>query len=218
MNKRHFLGLCVCLLASLNLATLLGCADAGKNTGVGAAVGAAAGAAVGAIIGHQSGNRNKGALVGAALGGTIGGAHGHKLDKQAKELEKVAETKRTEQGILTKLKGDILFPTGSSELKAGALENVAKISDILKKYPENRITVVGHTDSTGRKQTNAILSEQRAQAVKIQMAKSGVPDSSMTVSGMGDSQPVAPNTSDVGRAQNRRVELIITMPEDPNQR
>ncbi|MBK8203920.1 MAG: OmpA family protein [Bdellovibrionales bacterium] len=218
MNKKHLLGLCACLLASLNLATLLGCADAGKNTGVGAAVGAAAGAAVGAVIGHQSGNRNKGALVGAALGGAIGGAHGHKLDKQAKELEKVAETKRTEQGILTKLKGDILFPSGSAELKAGALENVAKISDILKKYPENRITVVGHTDSTGKKQTNAILSEQRAQAVKIQMAKSGVPDSSMTVSGMGDSQPVAPNTSDAGRAQNRRVELIITMPEDPAQR
>lgn len=218
MKKNHLLGLCTCLLASLNLATLIGCADAGKNTGVGAAVGAAAGAAVGAVIGHQSGNRNKGALVGAALGGAIGGAHGHKLDKQAKELEKVAETKRTEQGILTKLKGDILFPSGSAELKAGALENVAKISDILRKYPENRITVVGHTDSTGRKQTNAILSEQRAQAVKIQMAKSGVPDNSISVSGMGDSQPVAPNTSDVGRAQNRRVELIITMPEEPAQR
>ncbi|MCB0362873.1 MAG: OmpA family protein, partial [Bdellovibrionales bacterium] len=191
----------------------LGCADAGKNTGIGTAVGATAGAAVGAIIGHQSGNRTKGALVGAALGGAIGGVHGHKLDKQAKELEKVAETQRTEQGILTKLKGDILFPSGSASLKAGALVNVDKISSILKKYPENRIQVIGHTDSTGRKESNSILSEQRAQAVKMQMVRSGVPESAISTVGMGDSQPVASNASSEGRSQNRRVELVITMPE-----
>ena len=205
----------LCLTSILISAlTSLGCADAGKNTGMGAAIGAATGAAVGAVIDHQSGNRTKGALVGAALGGAIGGVHGHKLDQQAKELEKVAETKRTEQGILTKLKGDILFPSGSAELKPAALENVDKISGILKKYPENRITVVGHTDSTGKKQTNAILSEQRAQAVKMQMVRNGVPSEAVSVVGMGDSQPVAPNSSATGRSQNRRVELVITMPEE----
>ncbi len=199
---------------STSLVGLVGCADAGKNTGVGVAVGAAAGAAVGAIIGHQSGNRGKGALVGAALGGAIGGVHGHKLDQQAKELEKVAETKRTEEGILTKLKGDILFTSGSAELKSDAMQNVDQVSSILKKYPENRITVVGHTDNTGKKQSNALLSEQRAQAVKVQMVRQGVPENSISAVGMGDSQPVAPNNSVTGRSQNRRVELVITMPEE----
>ena len=98
----------ILLLSSLTFC-LLGCESAGKKTAIGAGVGAAAGAAAGAIIGHQMGKRGKGAAIGAALGGGIGAAYGYELDKQAKELEKIAETKRTENGIITKLKGDILF-------------------------------------------------------------------------------------------------------------
>ena len=104
---------------------VLGCESAGKKTAMGAGIGAAAGAAVGAVLGHQMGQRGKGAAIGAALGGGAGAAYGYKLDKQAKELEKIAETKRTENGIITKLKGDILFSTGSPAVKSNALRNAA---------------------------------------------------------------------------------------------
>lgn len=201
------------LLVILNLG-LMGCETAGKRTAIGAGVGAAAGAAAGAIIGHQSGNRGKGALIGAALGAGIGTAYGYKLDKQAKELEKIAETKRTENGIITKLKGDILFPSGSPAVKSQAKVSIGKISDILKKYPENRITVIGHTDSTGSDAKNQVLSEQRARAVKAIMVTRGVPAKSISTVGAGESSPVADNGTKTGRSQNRRVELQITMPEE----
>ena len=193
--------------------TLLGCENAGKKTAYGAGIGAAAGAAAGAIIGHQSGNRGKGAAIGAALGAAAGGAYGLKLDKQAKELEKVAETKRTENGIITKLKGDILFPSGSPTVKGPAKDSIHKISDIVKKYPENRITIIGHTDSTGKDSTNQTLSEQRARAVKAVMVARGVNSGVIETVGAGESSPVASNNSKAGRAQNRRVELQIRMEE-----
>ena len=201
------------LVISLLGLGLSGCQSAGKNTAYGAGIGAAAGAAAGAIIGHQSGNRGKGALIGAALGAGAGSAYGYKLDKQAEELKKIAETKRTENGIITKLKGDILFPSGSPAVKSQAKTSIQKISDILKKYPENRITVIGHTDSTGSDATNQALSEQRARAVKAMMVSRGVPASAVTALGAGESSPVASNKSQQGRAQNRRVELQITMVE-----
>ena len=146
---------------------LVNCESAGKKTAAGAGIGAATGAAVGAVIGHQSGQRGKGAAIGAVVGGMVGGGVGHHLDKQAKELEKVAETKRTENGIITKLKGDILFDSGSASLKPAAQDSISKISAIIVKYPENKITVMGHTDSQGNSVTNQNLSQARAGCGKV---------------------------------------------------
>lgn len=193
--------------------TIIGCTSPGKRTAIGAGVGAAAGAAVGAVIGHQSGNRGQGALIGAALGGGLGGLIGNRLDKQAKELEAIAETKRTEQGIVSKLKSDILFDTGKADLKPQANENLGKMAAILKKYPENVLTIKGYTDNTGSAAINKTLSEKRADAVKTQLIAGGVPANTISTLGMGPSNPVAPNTSNDGRAQNRRVEVEITVDE-----
>ncbi len=202
------------LVAVLSGAIVIsGCESAGKNTAVGAGVGAAAGGVLGAVIGHQTGNRGKGAAIGAVLGGAIGGAVGHRMDKQAKELAKLAETKRTEQGIITKLKSDILFDSGKADLKPAATENLFKMAAILKKYPENVLTIKGYTDSTGSASLNQTLSHQRALAVKTQLAAGGVPPESITAVGMGPANPVADNSTAQGRAQNRRVEIEITVDE-----
>jgi outer membrane protein OmpA-like peptidoglycan-associated protein len=190
-----------------------GCQDAGKKTAYGAGIGAAAGAAVGAVIGHQTGNRAGGALIGGALGGGLGGVVGNRLDKQTKELEAVAETKRTEQGLVSKLKSDILFDTGKAQLKTAATDNLTKMADIMKKYPENVLTVKGYTDSTGSKAINTKLSEQRASAVKNQLVAGGIPASTITVVGMADANPVAGNDTAAGRAQNRRVEIEVVVDE-----
>lgn len=189
------------------------CTSPGKNTAIGAGAGAAAGGVLGAIIGHQTGKRGEGALIGAAVGGLLGATIGNRLDKQAKELAEIAETKRTEQGILTKLKSDILFDTGKADLKPQAVENLYKMAQILKKYPENVLTIRGYTDSTGSAKVNEELSHKRAAAVRDRLVANGVPAETVTVVGMGSKNPVANNSTPEGRAQNRRVEIEITVDE-----
>ncbi len=126
-------------LILIALAGLAACATPGKRTAIGAGGGAAAGAGVGAIMGGW-----KGAAIGAAVGGVAGGAVGNYLDKQAQELKEVAETtRRTKDGIMVDLKSKLLFTTDSSVLKPEAVELVAKLGDILAKYPDDRIRIAG---------------------------------------------------------------------------
>jgi outer membrane protein OmpA-like peptidoglycan-associated protein len=181
-----------------------GCASPGKKTAIGAGGGAAVGAGVGAIVGG-----GKGALIGAAAGGVLGGAIGNRLDKQANELKEVADTKRTADGILVNLKNDLLFKTGSATLTDPAKAQLTQIAGIFAKYPEDRVNVVGHTDDVGTAATNQTLSLQRAQAVRAVLLDGGLAPSQLDTVGMGEAQPLVPNTSAANRAKNRRVELKV---------
>lgn len=184
-----------------------------ENTTKGAGIGAAAGAIAGAIIGHQSGNREKGAVIGAIIGGGAGTLVGRRLDKQKKELEKIAETKRTEQGLMTKLKSDILFDTGKADLKEVAKSNIKQLAQIMKKYPENILTIKGYTDDTGSDKINIPLSEKRARAVQDELVLAGIPASTVTSVGMGAANPVDPAKNAEARSKNRRVEIEISVDE-----
>lgn len=208
MKKLILIGTAVAVLAT-------GCATTKENPNAakGAGIGAAIGAVAGAVIGHQTGKRNEGALIGAAIGAGLGGTVGHRLDKQQKELEKIAETKRTEQGLITKLKSDILFDTGKADLKPAAKSNISQLAAIMKKYPENVLTVKGYTDDTGSSMVNNPLSQQRADAVRIQLVAAGVPAATVTSIGMGAENPVDPAKTKEARAKNRRVEIEITVDE-----
>jgi outer membrane protein OmpA-like peptidoglycan-associated protein len=191
------------------LALLAACATPGERTAVGAGGGAAVGAGIGALAGGW-----KGALIGAAAGGVAGGAVGNYLDKQAQELKQVAEnTKRIEDGIFVDLKSKLLFTTDSAVLRPEAVEQVAKLGDILAKYSEDRIRIQGHTDSTGSAAHNEELSLRRAQAVREVLLSRGVKQEQMLVEGIGERRPLADNGSAAGRAQNRRVELHIDVPQ-----
>jgi outer membrane protein OmpA-like peptidoglycan-associated protein len=192
------------------LLALVACATPGERTAIGAGGGAAVGAGVGALAGGW-----KGAIIGAAAGGVVGGAVGNLLDKQAQELKEVAEnTKRTEDGILVDLKSKLLFTSDSAVLKPEAVEQVAKLGDILAKYPQDRIRVQGHTDSTGSAAHNEELSLRRAQAVRDVLVSRGVQSAQVLVEGAGASRPIADNKTAEGRAANRRVELHIDVPEN----
>ncbi len=184
------------------------CTTPGERTAIGAGAGVVAGGLAGAIIGHQSGQGDKGALIGAALGGALGGTIGNRMDKQAKELEAIAETRRTDNGLVTKLKSDILFDTGKSQLKKTG--DISQMGSILKKYPEDVLTVKGYTDSTGSLRVNNPLSEKRAGAVKAQLIAAGVPAGAISTVGMGDQSPIGDNKTAAGRAENRRVEVEVT--------
>ncbi len=188
-----------------------GCSSGMKNTQKGAAIGAGAGAIAGAIIGNQSGKNKGGAVVGGILGGAAGSIIGNRMDKQAKELDKIAETKRTEEGLVTKLKSDILFDTGRAELKPEATANLQQMAAIMKKYPENVLTIKGYTDATGSDQTNEALSKRRAAAVKDVLVANQLPASTIATKGLGEESPIADNTTAAGRQQNRRVEIEVAV-------
>lgn len=184
-----------------------GCQTAGKRTAIGAGAGGLAGAGVAPSIGGK-----KGALIGAGVGALAGGSVGLYLDKQHKELEKIAETKRTENGLLVEMKGDILFDSGSSALKPEAISKLEQMGDVLAKYGDDRIRIEGYTDATGSKSMNEELSLRRADAVKRVLVGRGVQEKQITALGMGPVRPVADNGTASGRAQNRRVELHIDVP------
>jgi len=195
------------IAAVAGLALAAGCATAGRDTAIGAGVGGAAGAGVGALVGG-----GKGALIGLGVGALAGGSVGLYLDKQRKDLEKVAEVKKTENGLVVQMAGDILFDTGSAILKPEAVEQISKVGDIVAKYADDRVRIEGHTDSQGAAQANEELSLRRADAVKRVLLSRGVQEKQMLVLGLGETRPVADNRTAEGRAHNRRVELHIDVP------
>ncbi len=192
--------------AALTIVLLGGCA-AGRDTAIGAGVGGAAGAGLGALLGGK-----KGALIGLGVGALAGGSVGLYLDKQRAELEKIAQVKKTENGLLVQMKNDILFDSGSDALKAEGVVELGKMGDILAKYADDRVRIEGHTDSQGGVSYNQALSERRANAVKTVLVSRGVKETQITALGLGEANPVADNATAEGRAKNRRVELHIDVP------
>ncbi len=200
----------VVLVAGCYLAT--GCTTTpGKGTAIGAGGGALLGAGIGAVIGSRDGNIGRGILIGAGTGAIAGGVAGNIVDRQAQDLAQVAETRRTNEGILVSLKSDILFDSGLSSLKGNAVNQLDQVGDILAKYPTDKILVMGHTDSRGSASYNQQLSEQRANSVKAELL-TRMDQANISVMGMGLSQPIASNNTSSGRALNRRVDLRITVP------
>jgi len=197
------------LLLSVPMILILGgCATPGEKTAIGAGAGAAVGAGVGALAGGW-----EGAAIGAVVGGVAGGAIGNYLDKQAQELQQVANARRTETGILVNLKSSLLFSSDSAVLQPAAVEQLAQLGDILARYPEDRIVIQGHTDSTGSAAHDEELSLRRAEAVRDVLASRGVNPRQMLVEGVGAAHPMGDNSTPEGRAENRSVELHIDVPQ-----
>ena len=178
----------------------------------GAGVGAAAGAVVGAVIGNQSGNNRTGAVVGAAAGAAIGAAVGHRMDQQQKELQQIpgVEVSRpAENEIAVQLTNDILFDFNSSALRPESRATLRDLAANFTRYPDETVSVEGHTDNVGSATYNQTLSEERASSVKDYLVTEGVPSSRISAAGYGESRPKATNDTPEGRQLNRRVEIHI---------
>lgn len=183
-----------------------------SHTQKGAAAGTVAGGAVGAIIGNKAGNTAIGAIAGAAIGGVAGGLIGNRMDKQAAQIEETvagAEVIRTEEAILVKFDSGILFDFDRTDLKPVAQENIKNLVASLNENPDTEILVIGHTDNTGTDRYNQGLSERRAQAVKNYAVSQGLQASRMRTEGKSFHEPIADNGTEAGRAENRRVEIVI---------
>lgn len=189
-----------------------GCSSLNK-TQKGVGIGAAGGAVVGGVIGRVAGNTAMGAIIGAAVGGTAGGIIGRRMDKQAEEMKQVmgdAEVRREGEGIIINFKEKVLFGFNEAALGTSAKANLDKLVNVLNKYPDTNIEVIGHTDDKGTDSYNHQLSERRAQAATGYIHSKGIAAKRLKAKGMGESDPVADNTNDDNRSQNRRVEFVIT--------
>ena len=189
-----------------------GCKSMNKSQ-KGAVIGAVGGGAVGAVVGKALGNTAMGAIIGAAAGGVAGTVIGKKMDQQAEDMKKVldeAEVKRVGEGIVVNFKEKVLFGFDRSDLSNTATNNLSKLVDVLKKYPDTNIEILGHTDNVGSATYNQTLSEKRAGSVASYLKNNGISSARVTTRGLGETDPVASNDTDDGRAANRRVEFVIT--------
>jgi len=200
-------------------ALAVGCAQPMTKTQQGAAIGTGVGAAAGAGLGQAIGGDTKGTLLGAGIGAVVGGLAGagigNYMEKQEVALQQQfaasdsASIRRDADVLAVTFKSDVLFDSGSSALKAGAYQEINRVSQVLTQYPETRIMVAGHTDSDGSEAFNQDLSVRRAEAVRSALVSQGVSSSRITTMGFGETQPVADNNTAAGKQLNRRVVVTI---------
>jgi len=121
----------------------------------------------------------------------------------------VLQTTETARGLVMNM-SDVLFDFNKYTLKPEAREKLAKVSGILLAYPGLKVQVEGYTDNIGSDEYNQKLSEERADGVRDYLVSQSVKDDNVTAAGYGKSNPVADNSSNAGRAQNRRVQLVVS--------
>lgn len=126
------------------------------------------------------------------------------------------QAEQTERGLLLTLR-DVLFDFNEADLKSGAQRQMAELATYLKQYSERPIRIEGFTDSVGSEEYNQALSEERAEVVEEALVRNGVDPARIVTRGYGEEYPVAGNDTDTGRAQNRRVEIIISYDQQPVQ-
>jgi OmpA-OmpF porin, OOP family len=127
------------------------------------------------------------------------------LERELEELE----ARDTDRGLVLTL-GDVLFDTGQSALKPGAMTTIDRLAQFMEDYPERSVRIEGHTDSAGSDETNQQLSERRAFAVRDALLSRGVDPSRIEAVGYGETRPIASNDSPGGRQQNRRIEIVLS--------
>jgi outer membrane protein OmpA-like peptidoglycan-associated protein len=212
------------LLASLAALSLAACTSINpytgqsqlSNTAGGGLVGAGGGAVVGAIVGAATGNDPRvGALIGAGVGGLTGAAIGSYMDQQEAELRAQLQgtgvsVSRVGNQIILNMPSNITFSTDSSRVQPQFNETLVSVGLVLKKFNKTLVDVYGYTDSTGSDEYNLKLSQDRAVSVATVLASQGVVQGRFYITGKGEAEPIASNSTEAGRAQNRRVEIQLS--------
>ncbi|MBW3617523.1 MAG: OmpA family protein [Proteobacteria bacterium] len=189
------------------------------RVGTRTATGAIAGGLVGGALGYLT-NTNKSeegrtnALIGAGIGALAGAGVGRYMDQQAARLQQQTagtgvEVIRQGDNIILQMPGDVTFAYDRADIQPqfyGVLDNVAQT---LAQFPATYVDVVGHADATGSDEYNLGLSQRRASSVAGYLVSRNVLADRLFVAGQGERSPRASNATEQGRAQNRRVEIVL---------
>ena len=187
--------------------------DFQTRTAIGAVAGAVAGYLAGDVVGGRRDRTER--IVGAGIGTIAGAAVGQYMDRQERELRR--QTAGT--GVVVERQGDELLltmPSGITfafnrfDVQPQFRPTLDQVAQTLSAYPQTLLDIYGHTDSVGSDAYNQTLSENRARSVADYLSSRGVQSARMATQGFGETQPVADNATEAGRAQNRRVEIRIT--------
>ena len=183
-----------------------------SRTAIGAAVGAVAGYFGGDLIGGRRDRTEK--IVGAGIGTIAGAAVGQYMDRQERQLrQQTAGTgvvvERQGDELLLSMPAGITFPINSYQIQPQFYTTLNQVAQTLAAYPQTLIDVYGHTDPTGGDAINIPLSRNRAESVAAYLSQQGVARARIATQGFGSAQPIADNSTEAGRSQNRRVEIRI---------
>jgi len=185
-----------------------------SNATKGAIIGAVAGAVVGLVSGDDAVERRQRALIGAGVGALAGGAVGNYMDRQEAKLRAELQgsgvsVTRIGDNITLNMPGNITFATDSSDLSPAFFDVLTSVSKVMQEFDKTVVEVAGHTDSTGSDAYNQSLSERRANSVSRYLQSQGINSQRLITVGMGESRPVADNSTPAGRQANRRVEITM---------
>ncbi|WP_145960953.1 OmpA family protein [Sphingosinithalassobacter portus] len=183
-----------------------------SSTAIGGIGGALGGYLLGDIIGGR--NSRTESLIGAGIGGIAGAAVGSYMDRQERELrQRTAGTDvsvvREGDDLILSMPSNVTFSTDSSTIQPQFRSTLDQVSDVLANYENTFVDVYGHTDSVGSEAYNQALSERRASSVADYLSAHGVNSARIATRGFGETQPVASNETEEGRAANRRVEIKL---------
>ncbi|MEN3745729.1 OmpA family protein [Sphingomonas sp. HF-S3] len=183
-----------------------------SNTAIGGITGALGGYLLGDIVGGRNDRTEK--LVGAGLGGLAGVAIGSYMDRQERELrERTAgsdvQVIRNGDDLILRMPSGITFATDSATIDPQFRPTLDRVGEVLGQYDQTYVDIYGHTDSTGADAYNQTLSERRARSVADYLSTRGVRSVRIATRGFGETQPIASNDTEEGRAANRRVEIKL---------
>ncbi len=215
MNKSRIVLSSIAAASLLSVSACVTDPNTGEQKVSRTAIGGVGGAGLGYLLGGLIGGKTA-RIVGAGIGAAAGGYVGYRMDEQIKELEEatagsgvdVSQTPNGD-GILVNLP-DVTFAVNSSTISPNMRQTLDGVAQSMVNYPNSLIDVMGHTDSTGSDAYNLNLSRQRAESVTNYLVSRGVARARIESIGYGEQYPVADNSTEAGRAQNRRVEIRIT--------
>lgn len=211
-----------CIAALAAAAVLLsGCqtmSESQQGTAAGAGIGAIAGAVIGSATGGKAGT---GAVIGGILGGVAGNVWSKRQEERRTAMEKATQgtgvevTRTPDNQLKLNVPSDISFDVGSAAIRPDLRAVLDPFVKSLQGDVVVQLNIVGHTDSTGSDSYNNTLSLERAHSVRGYLTARGISASRINVLGRGELEPVADNSTETGRAQNRRVEIFLREPGQP---
>ncbi|MBN8552085.1 MAG: OmpA family protein [Caulobacterales bacterium] len=186
-----------------------------NNTGTGALVGAGVGALLGYLTNTSDSEEGRtNAMIGAGVGALAGAGIGQYMDRQQRALEQELSgtgvgVAREGDTLILRMPSDVTFGFDSDTVDSRFYAVLDDVANVLNTYDQSVVDIIGHADARGADDYNQALSERRAASVAGYLINRGVLRERLYVAGMGERSPVASNETDAGRAQNRRVEVVI---------